>query len=93
MDGVTRDSALTIAKDLGYKVEERRISIDEVIEAHGNGTLEDAFGTGTAVTITHIKTIGFNGIFRDVRVKIQTFMCCAVVFWPKRKTTRFRYSF
>ncbi|NQY08069.1 MAG: branched-chain amino acid aminotransferase [Flavobacteriales bacterium] len=61
LDGVTRDSALTIAKDLGYKVEERRISIDEVIEAHGNGTLEDAFGTGTAVTITHIKTIGFNG--------------------------------
>ena len=59
--GITRDSILTLAKDMGMKVEERRISIDEIITAHQNGTLKDAFGTGTAATITHIAAIHYNG--------------------------------
>lgn len=59
--GITRDSILTLAKDLGIKVEERRISIDEVLDAHAKGTLKDAFGTGTAATITHIAAISYHG--------------------------------
>lgn len=59
--GITRDSVLTLARDWKMKVQERKISIDEVIEAHKAGTLEEAFGTGTAATIAHISTIGFEG--------------------------------
>ncbi|TAH27697.1 MAG: branched-chain amino acid aminotransferase [Cytophagales bacterium] len=61
LSGVTRDSIITIAKEWGVKVEERKISIDEIIEAHNNGSLKDAFGTGTAATITHISAISYNG--------------------------------
>ena len=60
--GITRDSVLTLARDWGMKIEERKVSIDEVIEAHSKGTLQEAFGTGTAATIAHIALIGFEGI-------------------------------
>jgi branched-chain amino acid aminotransferase len=59
--GVTRDSIITLVKDWGLKIEERKISIDEVIAAHKNGSLKDAFGTGTAATITHISVINYKG--------------------------------
>lgn len=59
--GITRDSVLTLARDWKMKVQERKISIDEVIDAHKRGTLEEAFGTGTAATIAPIATIGFEG--------------------------------
>lgn len=59
--GVTRDSILTLAKDLGFKVEERPVSVEEVVKALENNTLQDAFGTGTAATITHISHINYNG--------------------------------
>lgn len=59
--GVTRDSILTLAKDWGMKVEERRVSVDEVVEAMKKGKLQDAFGTGTAATITQISVIHHNG--------------------------------
>lgn len=60
--GITRDSVLTMARDWGMKVEERRISVKEVIEAAKNGTLQDAFGAGTAATIAHIALIGHDGV-------------------------------
>jgi branched-chain amino acid aminotransferase len=59
--GITRDSVLTLARDWNMKVQERKLSVDEVLEAHQKGTLQDAFGTGTAATITHISHIGFEG--------------------------------
>jgi branched-chain amino acid aminotransferase len=59
--GITRDSVLTLARDWGYRVQERKISIDEVTDAHKKGTLQEAFGVGTAATIAHISTIGFEG--------------------------------
>jgi branched-chain amino acid aminotransferase len=59
--GITRDSILTIAREWGVKVEERRVSVEEVVEAHKKGLLKDAFGTGTAATITHIAAINYNG--------------------------------
>jgi len=59
--GVTRDSILTLAKDMGIKVEERRVSVDEIVQAMENGKLQDAFGTGTAATITQISVINHNG--------------------------------
>jgi branched-chain amino acid aminotransferase len=61
LHGVTRDSVLTIAKDWGMKVEERKIAIGEVIAAIDNGTLKEVFGVGTAATVAHIATIGYQG--------------------------------
>lgn len=61
LPGITRDSVLTLARDWGMDVEEKRITIDEIIEACQNGTLKEAFGTGTAATIAHIAAIGYDG--------------------------------
>lgn len=58
--GITRDSIIRIAKDEGIKVEERRVSVEEVEVAARNGRLRSAFGAGTAATIAHIQTIAFN---------------------------------
>jgi len=57
--GVTRDSVMTILKDMGLNVEERHISIDEVMEAFKNGELKEVFGTGTAATISLIKELRY----------------------------------
>ena len=61
LKGITRDSVLTLAKSLGMKVEERRISVEEIRAAYDNGGLLDAFGVGTAATIAPIELIGFKG--------------------------------
>lgn len=59
--GITRDSVIRLLIDHGYKVEKRRISIYELDEAYNQGTLQEAFGTGTAATIAQIAKIGFGG--------------------------------
>lgn len=66
LDGVTRDSVIHVAKDWGYPVEERPISVQEVIDALKNGTLNEAFGTGTAVTVAHVAVIGYEGVNYDI---------------------------
>ena len=54
LPGITRKSCIQILKDKGYQVNERRISVDELMEALKNGTLEEAWGTGTAAVISPI---------------------------------------
>ncbi len=54
LPGVTRDSVLNLCKAWGLPVEERKISIDEIYEAHKNGTLEEVFGTGTAAVVSPV---------------------------------------
>jgi len=54
LPGVTRMSCIELLKKWGVPVEERKLSIDEVIEAQKNGTLNEAFGTGTAAVISPI---------------------------------------
>ena len=61
LKGITRDSVLTLAKEWGLEVEERKVSVTEIMEAIKNGTLKEAFGTGTAATIAHIAQIGYEG--------------------------------
>ena len=58
MHGITRASVIDLLRHFGYEVTQRRITIDEIREASLNGTLEEAFGTGTAVGIAYIKEIG-----------------------------------
>jgi branched-chain amino acid aminotransferase len=57
LEGVTRSSAITLLKDLGFTVEERKLSIDEVISAYKKGQLKEVFGTGTAATISMIREL------------------------------------
>lgn len=61
LDGVTRDSYLLLAKEMGYDVEERNISAFELAEAHQNGTLTEAFGAGTAAVAAPISSIHIQG--------------------------------
>ena len=61
LPGVVRDSALTLLRDWGIPVEERRIGIDEVIDAFRDGTLEEVFGAGTAAVICPVASIGYQG--------------------------------
>lgn len=59
--GVTRHSVTELAKEWGYRVEERRISIDEVFEASQNGSLKEVFGSGTAAVISPVGLIHHDG--------------------------------
>lgn len=54
LPGVTRDTVLTLAREWGMKVTERFITIDEVVQAHKSGKLQEAFGTGTAAVISPV---------------------------------------
>ena len=57
LEGTTRDSVLRLARDSGMKVNEQRITIDEVISASRNGSLNEVFGTGTAAVISPVGEI------------------------------------
>ena len=54
LPGVTRNSVINLCKHWGMEVEERKISVDELLEAQKNGTLEEVFGTGTAAVISPV---------------------------------------
>lgn len=60
--GVTRDSIITLARDWGMPVEERRIEVTEIIQAIEEGRLQDAFGAGTAAVVAPIAEIGYEGM-------------------------------
>ncbi len=64
--GVTRRSVVDIAKDWGYEVEERRISVEELVNAMKEGRMTEAFGAGTAATIAQISAIHHDGITYDL---------------------------
>lgn len=57
--GVTKRSVVEIAQQWGIPVEERRVTVEEVVQAAREGRLTDAFGAGTAATIAPIAKIGF----------------------------------
>jgi branched-chain amino acid aminotransferase len=59
LNGVTRNSIITLCKDLGLTVEERLISIDELLQAAENGSLKEIFGTGTAVVISPVNKLRY----------------------------------
>ncbi len=61
LPGITRMSTIELLKDAGYKVTERRVSIEEVFEAAENGKLDEAFGTGTAAVISPIGVLEWEG--------------------------------
>lgn len=67
LDGVTRDSVLAVARDWGYNVEERKVSVKEVMDLLAKGELHEAFGAGTAATIAPIRVINYQGKDYELR--------------------------
>ena len=69
LPGVTRDSIIHILKDWGYKVNETRLSVDDLMKAGHDGTLEEAFGTGTAAVISPVGEF----VYKDDKVTVNDF--------------------
>ncbi|MFD0694523.1 branched-chain amino acid aminotransferase [Paenibacillus sp. GCM10027628] len=65
--GVTRDSIIRLLGDWGVPVTERKISITEIVQAYEDGTLQEAFGTGTAAVITPIGSL----LWEDKQMLVQ----------------------
>lgn len=59
LPGVTRDTAINLCKSWGLPVEERRISVDELVAAAKSGELEEVFGTGTAAVVSPVGELRF----------------------------------
>lgn len=66
LPGITRDSILTLARSEGITVEERRLSVDELMMAADNGHLREAFGTGTAAVVSPVGHL----CYRDHMVQV-----------------------
>lgn len=59
LGGVTRNSVIVLLREMGFNVEERDLSIDDIIHAYKAGLLYEVFGTGTAATISFIKELRY----------------------------------
>lgn len=62
LKGITRDTILQFLKQKGIPVEERKISITEVIDAHEKGTLQEIFGSGTAAVVSMVNKIAYKDL-------------------------------
>lgn len=67
LPGVTRDSVIWLAQKWGITVTERKISIDEVFDAHASGALQEIFATGTAAVISPVGFIHHAGKNIDLK--------------------------
>ncbi len=66
LKGVTRDSAIQLLREAGYEVEEYPLTIQEVVEAYHKGTLQEAFGTGTAAVVSHVSDIAYQDLVMEL---------------------------
>jgi branched-chain amino acid aminotransferase len=66
--GVTRDSTMAMLRDMGFDVQEKSLSIDDVIDAYKAGMLYEVFGTGTAATISMIKELRYKDFVMEFDV-------------------------
>ncbi len=69
LDGVTRDSVIQLLKEKNFMVEERNISIDELVAAYKEEKLLEVFGTGTAATISKIKELKYKDFIMEFDVE------------------------
>lgn len=67
LPGVTRDSVINLCKHWGLSVEERRISVDELLEAAKDGSLEEVWGTGTAAVISPVGHLRFEDTVLQIK--------------------------
>jgi branched-chain amino acid aminotransferase len=66
LHGITRASVIALAKKWKYKMTERRISIDEVMEAHNSGKLQEVFGAGTAAVVSPVGELKYGDKVIDI---------------------------
>lgn len=62
LHGVTRRTIIELAEKWGYQTEQRKVSVQELLDGIKDGSVSEAFAAGTAATITHISRIGLNGV-------------------------------
>ena len=74
LDGVTRDSILTLARDAGMTVEERPVEVEELKEGIASGRISEAFGCGTAAIVAPIGAIGIDGKDYELNVTDECLM-------------------
>ena len=65
LKGVTRDSSIILLREMGYEVEERNLSVDEIIAAHKKGVFQEIFGVGTAAVVSMIKQLANGDYIMD----------------------------
>jgi branched-chain amino acid aminotransferase len=85
---VTRDSVLTLLREKGITVEERPISIEELAQAHSEGQLKEAFGTGTAASIAPIAALTWN----EQRMELPPVDTWETVNWLREELSDIRYG-
>jgi branched-chain amino acid aminotransferase len=88
LEGVTRDSVITLLREKGITVEERQLSIDEIVEAHKAGELREAFGTGTAASISHIAALTYH----DYLMQLPEEHTWDISYWVKQEMNDIRYG-
>ena len=66
LPGITRKSCIDLLKSWGYDVEEREFSVNELVQAAKDGTLEEAWGTGTAAVVSPIGEISYEGVNYEI---------------------------
>jgi branched-chain amino acid aminotransferase len=88
LEGITRDSVITLLREKGVKVEERDLSIDEIEEAHKNGMLREAFGTGTAASIAPIYAL----TYKNYKMELPPLETWENANWLKKELAEIRYG-
>lgn len=88
LEGVTRDSVITLLREKGMTVEERPITIDEIAEAFKSGQLKEAFGTGTAASIAPIAKLTYH----DETMELPPVDTWGTTNWLKKTLSDIRYG-
>jgi len=88
LEGVSRDSVITLLREKGINVEERPLSIDEIVAAYKEGKLREAFGTGTAASIAPISELTYKENF----IKLPDMSQWDVTNWLKSELNAIRYG-
>ena len=88
LEGVTRDSVITLLREKGVTVEERPLSIDEIELAHKEGRLKEAFGTGTAASIAPICALTYH----DDKMMLPPVEQWEHTNWLKKQLSDIRYG-
>ena len=88
LEGVTRDSVITLLREKGITVEERPLSIDEIEAAHKAGELKEAFGTGTAASIAPIYALTYH----DDKMELPPLDTWKISNWLKEELAQIRYG-
>ena len=88
LEGVTRDSVITLLREKGVTVEERPISIDELEEAYKAGIFRETFGTGTAASVAPIAELTFH----EDHMKLPPVEEWEIVNWLKAELSDIRYG-